>query len=313
MELRQLRYFLGVCEAGSLLKASERLHVAQPALGQQMSSLEEELGTRLLLRSSKGVTPTAAGKTFLEHARVVLADVERASLAVREAGAVPGGSVAIGLPATVAPGANLPILRACREQLPQVRLKIVEAYSDFLKEWLQSGRLDVAILFGDSPETGLSKHLLLEEQLVFVTGAGSPSLPGKLSLQRIAQWPLVLPSSEHGLRRIVEDAFAAQELDLQVVAEIDSLSSVKKATEAGIGSTILPLVSVAEEVAAGKLQASRIASARMSDRLVCATNVTRPSTPAGSAVFSLVQEVIHGMVRSKSWPGQSLLRRPARP
>ena len=208
MELRQLRYFLGVCEAGSLLKASARLHVAQPALGQQMSTLEDELGVRLLLRSSKGVTPTSAGNAFLEHAKLVLADVERASQAVREAGSVPSGSVAIGLPTTVSLGATLPILRACRERLPQVRLKIVEAYSGFLKEWLQSGRLDVAILFGDKPESGLSK-----------------------------------------------------------------------------------------------LQASRIASDRMSRRVVCATNVTRPSTPTSSAVIALIQEVIHDMVASKSWPG----------
>ena len=94
MELRQLRYFLGVCEAGSFLKASVRLHVAQPALGHQMSTLEEELGVRLLLRSNKGVTPTSAGKTFLEHAKLVLADVERASrvvtLAVKSALGVPG-------------------------------------------------------------------------------------------------------------------------------------------------------------------------------------------------------------------------------
>ncbi len=108
MELRQLRYFLGVCEAGSFLKASARLHVAQPALGQQVAALEEELGVRLLLRSSKGVTSTSAGKTFLEHANLVLADVERASLAVREAGSVPSGSVAIGLATTVSLGATLP-------------------------------------------------------------------------------------------------------------------------------------------------------------------------------------------------------------
>ncbi|MES3001820.1 MAG: LysR substrate-binding domain-containing protein [Pseudomonadota bacterium] len=312
MELRQLRYFLGVCEAGSFLKASARLHVAQPALGQQMSALEDELGARLLFRSSKGVTPTSAGKTFLEHARLVLADVERASLAVREAGAVPSGSVALGLPTTVAPGATLPILRACRERLPQVRLKIVEAYSDFLKEWLQSGRLDVAILFGDKPESGLSKRTLLDEQLVFVTSANAAELPRKLSLQKIAQCPLVLPSSEHGLRRIIEDACAPLGLVLDVVAEIDSLSSVKKATEAGIGSTILPLVAVAEEIAAGKLQASRIASDRMSDRLVCATNVTRPSTAASSAVFALIHEVVREMVASKSWPGHLTLKRGTR-
>ena len=303
MELRQLRYFLGVCEAGSFLKASARLHVAQPALGQQVAALEEELGVRLLLRSSKGVTSTAAGKTFLEHANLVLADVERASRAVREAGSVPSGSVAIGLPTTVSLGATLPILRACRERLPQVRLKIVEAYSDYLKEWLKSGRLDVAILFSDKPESGLRERALLDEQLVFVTSARESALPKRLSLKRLAQWPLLLPSSEHGLRRIIEDACAPLGLQLNVVAEIDSLQSVKKATEAGIGSTILPLGSVAEEVAAGKLQVARIASDRMSRRVVCASNIMRPQTPASSAVIALVQEVIHDMVASKSWPG----------
>src|SRR2546430_15043185 len=101
MELRQLRYFLGVCEAGSFLKASVRLHVAQPALGHQMSTLEEELGVRLLLRSNKGVTPTSAGKTFLEHAKLGPADVERSSLALREAGSVTSGSGAIGMAHTL--------------------------------------------------------------------------------------------------------------------------------------------------------------------------------------------------------------------
>ncbi|WP_077036818.1 LysR substrate-binding domain-containing protein [Pelomonas sp. KK5] len=304
MELRQLRYFLGVCEAGSLLKASARLHVAQPALGQQMSALEAELGTQLLLRSRKGVSPTEAGRTFAEHARLVLADVERAAQAVREAGALPSGSVTIGLPTTVALGATLPILAACRERLPQVRLQIVEAYSGFLAEWLQSGRLDVAILFGDKAENGLDKRALLDEELVFVTGSSMPALPKRLSLARLARWPLVLPSRGHGLRRIIDEACEPLGLQLDVVAEIDSLPSVKKAAEAGIGGTILSRVSVAEEIAGGRLQAARIASDRMSRRVVCATHLTRPATPASRAVAALIPEVIQGMVGSKAWPGR---------
>jgi len=303
MELRQLRYFLGVCEAGSLLRASARLHVAQPALGQQMSALEAELGTQLLLRSSKGVSPTVAGRTFLEHAKQVLADVERAAQAVRDAGAVPSGKVAIGLPTTVSLGATLPILSACRERLPQVRLQIVEGYSGHLAEWLRAGRLDVAILFGDKAESGLDKTALLDEELVFVSSASSPALPRRLTLERLVQWPLVLPSREHGLRRIIDEACAPAGLQLDVVAEIDSLPSVKKATEAGLGSTILPRVSVAEEIAAGKLQATRIASERMSRRVVCATHLTRPSTQASSAVLGLITDVIKRMVAAKAWPG----------
>src|SRR5688500_17615443 len=98
MELRQLRYFVGASEAGSLLKASTTLHVAQPALSLQIASLEHEVGARLFARSSRGVTLTEAGKVFLEHAKVVLADVDRARMAVRDVSAVPSGDVVVGLP-----------------------------------------------------------------------------------------------------------------------------------------------------------------------------------------------------------------------
>ncbi|MDP1535254.1 MAG: LysR family transcriptional regulator, partial [Rubrivivax sp.] len=102
MELRQLRYLVGICEAGSLLAASRRLHVAQPALSHHVAALEEELGARLFTRSNRGMAPTDAGRAFLEHARVVLADVERAASSVRLPGAEIRGDVVVGLPTTVA-------------------------------------------------------------------------------------------------------------------------------------------------------------------------------------------------------------------
>ena len=107
MELRQLRYFLGVCEAGSLLKASARLHIAQPALGQQMAALEEELGVKLFARSTRGMALTPEGRVFLEHAKVVLTDADRAKEAVRHSATEPQGQVVLGLPTTVALAAKL--------------------------------------------------------------------------------------------------------------------------------------------------------------------------------------------------------------
>lgn len=82
MELRQLRYLIGVCEAGGVLAASRMLHIAQPALSHQIAALEDELGVQLLVRSNRGMALTHAGKTLVDHARVVLADVERAKSAV---------------------------------------------------------------------------------------------------------------------------------------------------------------------------------------------------------------------------------------
>lgn len=306
MELRQLRYFVGVSEAGSLLQASGRLHVAQPALGQQIAALEADVGAQLFERSSKGMALTEAGKLFLTHAKVVLMDAERARLAVRETLSVPQGDVSIGLPTTVALAATLPILTACRDRLPGVRLKLVEAYSGFLREWLLAGRLDIAVLYGDAPEPGLSKRALLDDRLVMVSTHSGTRLPRKLSLERLPEWPLVLPGVEHGLRRIIDEACAPRGLVLDVVAEIESLGSVKRAVEAGIGSTILPAVSVAEEVAAGRLRTIVIDSLRMSRRVVHATNVMRPATNATAAVNDLIHEVVREMTQSGSWPARWL-------
>lgn len=304
MEFRQIRYFVGVCEAGSLLKASARLHIAQPALGQQMADLEHELGAKLFVRTSRGMVPTDAGRHFLEHAKVVLADVDRARSSVRELSDTPQGEVTIGLPTTVALAVTVPLLQACRERYPQVRLKIVEAYSGFLGEWLRSGRLDAAVLFGDAPEVGLTKEALLDEQLALVTSPGDRVLPKQITLKRLVQWPLILPGREHGLRRIIDEACSSESLVLNVVAEIDSLTSVKRAVESGIGSTILSLASVSEEVNEGRLQAATISSAKMSRRVICATSMARPSTVAGEAVTRLLTEAIRGLVQSGAWPAR---------
>lgn len=304
MELKHLRHFIAVSEAGSLLKASAQLHVAQPALGQQMAALEHELGARLFERSSRGMALTAAGSLFLGHARLVLADAERARLAVRESIDAPHGEVVIGLPTTVALIATLPILSACRDRLPRVRLKVVDGYSGFLKEWLQSGRLDMALLYGEAPEAGLEKRPLLDDRLVLVTSAANTRMPAKLTLRKLAQWPLVLPGREHGLRRLIDDACAPLGVQLDIVAEIESLGSVKRAAEAGIGSTILPAGAVAEEVAARRLRTATIESPFMTRRVVRATHLTRPQTVAAAAVNALVMDVLREMTRSGAWPGR---------
>ena len=304
MELKQLRYFLGVCEAGSLLKASSRLHIAQPALGQQIAALEDELGVKLFARSTRGMALTPEGRTFAEHAKVVLTDADRAKDSVRNAATDPQGQVVLGLPTTVALAATVPIVQACRAKYPRIQLQVIEAYSGFLREWLQLGRLDLALLFGDESDPDLLKRVLLEEALALVTPPAAPTLPKTLRLRHLQNMELVLPGREHGLRRIIDEACAQQGIALRVVAEIDSLTSVKKAVAAGVGHTILSQSSVMEEVASGQLQAITINESSMRRRVVCATRITRPTTLASAAVIGLATDLIRGMVGSGAWPGQ---------
>jgi LysR family nitrogen assimilation transcriptional regulator len=303
MDLRQLRYFVGVSDAGSLLKASRTLHVAQPALSQHMASLEAELGTVLFERSSRGMALTASGRRFLEHARVVLADVERARNSVQDGEQDFAGEVSIGLPTTVGLVATLPLLQAVRERFPKVRPRLVESHSGYLREWLRAGRLDLSVLFAVDQEAWLQQRPLLHERLVLVgPGQAATALPAGVALSRLARYPLLLPGRDHSLRRILDEACLQHEVRLDVVAEIDSLPNIKKAVEAGMGYTVLTPGAVVGELAEGRLRSAMLRAPEIRRTIVCGTSLVRPMTPAAAAVGELVCERLQALVRSGEWP-----------
>ncbi|ANH66788.1 LysR substrate-binding domain-containing protein [Mitsuaria sp. 7] len=313
MELRQLRYLIGVADAGSLLKASKLLHLAQPALGQHIVALEEELGATLFVRSSRGMALTDNGRRFVEHARKVLAELEAAKASVQTEGQQLTGDVILGLPTTVALAATVPLLRLVRTRLPLVRLRIVESHSGFLREWLQAGRLELSILFEDRQEPWLSQRQLLTEQLVLVgaagaagaAGAGMPSIPPmprEVSLRELSRLPMILPNTEHGLRRIIDAACRANGVVLDVVAEIDSLPAVKTAVAAGLAYTILSPGSVSEELRQGQLRQAVIRDPEIRRTICSCFALTRSPGPAARAVSDLVDEVIRELVLTGQWP-----------
>ncbi|WP_019938193.1 LysR substrate-binding domain-containing protein [Bordetella sp. FB-8] len=312
MELRQLRYLIGIHEAGGVLAASRSLHIAQPALSQSMAALEAELDAKLFLRSNRGMTLTDAGKSLLEHARIVLADVDRARDAVHRTGTQIQGQVSIGLPTTVALVATLPILQAAHAHYPGIRLKIIESHSGFLSEWLKSGRLDTSVLFVTDRDAALASHPLLQERLALVTRPG-PKTPKTrfLALRKLADLPLLLPSKEHGLRRIVDDACARANVALNVIAEVDSLPNIKKAVQTGMAATILSPGSVAEELAAGSLAITPIRSPQLSRQIACATSLARPMTPAIHATVELIRQQLRTLVESGTWPARWIATKPA--
>src|SRR5215218_8906758 len=151
MDLRQLEYFVRVAELGSFTRAAIALDVAQPALSRQVRLLEVELRQNLLTRNGRGAIPTEAGKLLLEHGRGILHQVERAR---EELGRVRGalaGRVAVGLPPSVAKLMTVPLTREFRQRLPDATLAIMEGLSTAMRESLEKGRLDIAVLYNAVP------------------------------------------------------------------------------------------------------------------------------------------------------------------
>src|SRR6201996_2751251 len=129
MELRHLRYFVAVVEAGSVTLAAERrLHTAQPSLSRQIRDLEREVGVPLLTRGARGVEPTAAGRAFLDHARLALAQVEAAGAAARRAAHPPKASFALGFLTGQEMDWLPDALRLLRDELPSTDVTVSSHY-----------------------------------------------------------------------------------------------------------------------------------------------------------------------------------------
>ena len=168
MELRHLRYFVAVAEAGSMkLAAESRLHTAQPSLSCQMRDLEDEVGATLLARSVRGVELTAAGRAFLDHARLSLTQAEAAVEAARRAARPVKPTFAIGFLTGQEAAWLTRATRLLSEELPNIEIRVSSGFSVTLAEDLKRGRVDIAILRHE-PDPDLAFKLVLKEPLVAI-------------------------------------------------------------------------------------------------------------------------------------------------
>jgi len=169
MELRHLRYFVAVAEEGSLTVAAERrLHTAQPSLSRQIRDLEYEVGAQLMIRSAHGIELTAAGRVFLDHARLALAQVDAASEAARRAAQPAKPLFAVGFLTGKEIDWLPEAIRLLRDELPNIEITVSSRYSPDLADALVRGKLDVAFLRRESRATDLMFKVVASEPVVVV-------------------------------------------------------------------------------------------------------------------------------------------------
>lgn len=305
MELRQLRYFIRIVELGSMGRAALDLGVGTPALSQQISRLEGELSTRLLQRTTTGVLPTDAGLAFFRQAQLAIRHADAAAQAARQARLA--GHVSIGLAPSTSGVLALPLLEAMRERYPDVRLRVVESLSGNLATMLNARQLDLAVLFETDGARRWSVLPLLEERLFVIGRRDLPGMPTGRSVRiaRLASLPLVLPSGTHGLRAILDAAFARERCAPHVVLEIDGLAVLMDAVRAGLAATIQP------GAATVRLPADEMARIELAERSARRRNLLASLSddelsPAALAARVVLRSVAAGLVAQRRWPGATL-------
>ena len=300
MDLRQLRYYLEIVDQGSITRAANKLGVAQPALSLHLKNMEEELGTALLIRTSKGVQPTAAGTILARRSRTIVDDFTRLKEEIQSLENDPTGTVRIGLPGTISGIVAIPLLNTLRERYPRITLTVAEAMSGFVGEWLKDGQVDIGVLYAPVSEKGLSAVKLVEEELVVISSPGTPLDP-VLTLPDLTGNSLILPSRGHGLRDLLDRHASEEGVELAVTVEIDSYANIAKLVASGVGISILPRHAVTAAATSGDLTISRFSYPGFWRKACIVPSPNRAPSRAEEVVISTFISLVQRLIADGSW------------
>ena len=246
MDLRHLRYFVAVAERGSVLAAAQQqLNTSQPSLSRQIRDLEAEIGVKLLERQARGVSLTEAGKVFLEHARLALAQAEAAVEGARRAGRPERPVFAVGFLA--GHEAWLPsVMRILREEAPGVEFKLSSQSSPDLALALTRGSLDAALLRREENFTNLCFKTLSEEPLVVMLPANHRlAARDAITPQELTEETYVgCTTASPAVDAIVKQYAARVGIDLKPKFDAGSLSAIISVVVSCGGVTLIPAYAV---------------------------------------------------------------------
>ena len=310
MRFRQLRYFCKIVECGSFSRAAATIHIAQPALSQQIAELEAQMGVELLQRSARGVKATRAGEILYKEGLLILRQLDQLPALVRSNTGVVEGSVSLGIVRALGPRIAGDIVAACREKLPKVTLKLSAADSTSLRDRVESRSLDMAIVFeAEFLMPALARHPLFRQRVYFLPGEKMVDPATPVSLAQLARLPLVMPSHPNVARALLEHALSGAGLSPMIVAEVDDLATVMASVRSGLGGTIVTTGNLAG-VGADDLPLPMLIEPAL---YVTASIVSDSGTPlsrAGDALRSLLAPLIRNHLQTEAVPGAEWLGNP---
>jgi LysR family nitrogen assimilation transcriptional regulator len=305
VDTRRLESFVKIVDVGSITKAADILHIAQPALSAQISALESQYKQKLLIRSKQGVAPTDAGRALYQQAQIILRQVELAQAAVRVSGRAPAGRVSVGLaPLTSGSALALPLLKEVKRRYPEIVLYINQHFGGVLSEAIMTGRMDMAYIYDSGPRRGVELDPVLTEELMIIaapgTDIGNPHT-GAVTLAELAEVPLLMPSQIHTLRQVMDARFGELSLQPRIAAELDSIVIMIQAVRAGLGTAVMPL-SIQRNFDVTDLTVRRIVNPEIHLTVSICTSEHQPMSEPALVVHQVLIELIESFAKANQLP-----------
>lgn len=302
MDLRRLRYFVQIVMDGSFSTAAQRVHVAQPALSHHVRELEAILGVSLLTRSAHGVVPTEAGQCLYEHGVIILGRVRDAAKEVSEFGSVSDRRVLVGLETSLASALAAPLVEENQRQAPEVQVAIEEGSREELLRLIETKGLDIALLYDVPEQRVLTRKPLLTETL-YLVGSRDGDRTEMIAFEDVARLPLILPRRPNRIRERLEEQAQRARMPLNIIVEIDNITSIKKLVRAGLGYSVLPAFGFYEEFRMGLLDKRLIVQPSLEQTLSLCHLTGCQLSGSAAKVHQLALQVIDNLIDCAMWPG----------
>lgn len=298
--LKQLLYFVRTVEAGNMTHAAAGLHVAQPALSQQIAHLEADMGVQLLVRGPRGVSPTAEGSTLYGQAQTVLRQVASIrSLLTRDEQAVTG-VVSVAMASSTARMLALPLIRRIGRQHPGIDLEIVDVPSADLTLMAQQGRVDVSLSPDQEKVSSLAVEPLVTEELLILAHPDVALPATQISVIDLKDVPLILPRPPNRLRMRIDHAFLNAHLPYRLLAQASTSAILMPAVVEGMAATILPYSAAYNDIKNGRVRAYRLQPAMSRTISLCASRFVT-HRPAVTTVMATIRQLTRELVDTGHW------------
>lgn len=304
-DLRHLKHFLKAAEYGSMSLAGEDLGLTQPTLSTSIRKLEEALGHTLFERTRNGLILTDMGRRFEAHARAILRSVEHAKTDLNETHGNPSGNVRVGIAIGLSELLSIEIIQRVKDCHPNINITIFEESSGQLVDMLKTSAVDLAVSFAENTLSTISQHLVAEDAYYL---CGLPEQIEALGTDafRVADLgsvPLVMMTQANGQRTLVENAARKAGVSLDIVAELNSSSGLKRAMKAGLGLSAFPAPSLYPELGKGELKAIPLVEPAIVRPLFLLSQQHGRHVPRIRAVRTVMVELIDAMVSESGWTG----------
>lgn len=250
MELRQLRTFREIAETGSFTKAAQRVHLTQAAVSAQIKALENEAGTPLFSRINKKVFLTEAGERLLRRAERMLREHDEALFELSELSQVGRGRLRIGTASTMASNYPLPALLAeLKQDYPRLQLSVLRGTSAEIVNQILANDLDLGLVSLPVEANDIRTEVLRRDRLIAILPQGHRLANQRTaSASQLAAEPLILGEEGGNTRRLIDLFFEKAGFKPEVIMKLGSMTAIKKMVECGLGVSIVPQSSVADEI-----------------------------------------------------------------